>query len=76
MLAVILFAGTNLFCGSLGKSQKLEPEKSSCHTVLKNKQYYVKVLPNRFCLNGNIGFHPQTQKIEIAYKTAIFNIRQ
>ena len=32
MFALILVAGT-YFCGSLEKSQKLEPAKISCHTV-------------------------------------------
>ena len=32
MLALIFFAET-YFCGSLEKSQKLEPAKISCHTV-------------------------------------------
>ena len=32
MFPLILFAGT-YFCGSLEKSQKLEPAKISCHTV-------------------------------------------
>ena len=34
-----------------------------------NKQYHVKVLLKRFYLNGNtIGFHPQTQKLELHTK--------
>ena len=33
MFALIFFAGT-YFCGSLEKSQKLEPAKISCHTVV------------------------------------------
>ena len=37
--------------------------------MLKNKEYQVKVLLKRFPLNGNtIGFHPQTQKLELHTK--------
>ena len=37
-----------------------------------NKYYHVKVLLNRFYLNGHIiGFHPQTQKIELHIKKIV-----
>ena len=36
--------------------------------ILKNKWYHTKVLLKRFHLNGHtIGFHPQTQKLELHY---------
>ena len=36
---------------------------------MKNKKYHVKVLQKRFHLNGNtIGFHSQTQKLELHTK--------
>ena len=34
-------------------------------TIVKNKQYHVKVLLDNFHLNGHtLGFHPQTQKLQ------------
>ena len=34
--------------------------------ILKNKWHHAKVLPKRFHLNGHtIGFHSQTQKLEL-----------
>ena len=36
--------------------------------IMKKKWYHVKELPKRFDLNGHtIGFHPQTQKLELHY---------
>ena len=36
--------------------------------ILENKWYHAKVLLKRFHLNGHtIGFHPQTQKLELHY---------
>ena len=36
--------------------------------TLKNKWHHAKVLPKRFHFNGHtIGFHPQTQKLELHY---------
>ena len=38
------------------------------YKILKNKWYHAKVLLKRFHLNGHIiGFHPQTQKLELHY---------
>ena len=38
--------------------------------ISKNKWYNAKVLPKRFQLNGHtIGFCPQTQKLELHYKS-------
>ena len=35
---------------------------------MKNKWFHAKVLLKRFDLNGHtIGFHPQTQKLELHY---------
>ena len=37
--------------------------------MLRNNYYRVKVLPERYHLNGNtIGFYPQTQKLEPPYE--------
>ena len=34
--------------------------------MVKYKQYYLKVLLNSFHLNGHtLGFHPQTQKVQL-----------
>ena len=39
--------------------------------ILKNKWYHAKVLLKRFHLNGHtIGFHPQTQKVELHYMSS------
>ena len=39
--------------------------------LVNSKKYHVKVLLKRTHLNGNtIGFHPQTQKLELLYKTS------
>ena len=36
--------------------------------ISKNKWYHAKVLLKRFHLNGHtMGFHPQTQKLELHY---------
>ena len=36
--------------------------------ILKNKWYHAKVLMKRFHLNGHtMGFHPQTQKLELRH---------
>ena len=37
--------------------------------ILTNKYFYTKGLPKRIHLNGNtVGFHPQTQKLELHTK--------
>ena len=52
ILAYIKLHKNNLFC-----------------KILKNKWHCAKFLPKRFHLNGNtIGFHPQTQKLELHTK--------
>ena len=43
--------------------------------ILKNKWQNVKVQVERFHLNGHpIGFHQQTQKLELPYKTPLFTL--
>ena len=48
--------------------------KSKNHLVQDNKQYHRKVLLNSFHLIGhNLGFHPETQKLEATWMCSIIN---
>ena len=49
--------------------------KSQNHLVQHNKQYHRKVLLSNFHLNGHtIGFHPQTQKLELPSTAPSFTL--
>ena len=53
-------------------NKKTSQKKNFFFNILTNKYLYAKGLPKRIHLNGNtVGFHPQTQKLELHTKQIV-----